>query len=52
MCCHACPGYELCKTRNSLKQDDCCPKCPYYTACMEEALEEEEEKLPRSHAVR
>lgn len=51
MCCHACPGYEVCKTRKNLREDDCCPQCRYFTSCMEEALEEEK-KAPRRPSTR
>ncbi len=51
MCCHACPGYELCRTKKNLKQDDCCPQCPYFSSCMEETLEEDV-RVPRSHPAR
>lgn len=34
MCCRACPGYEECRAKQSLR-DDCCERCPYFVACME-----------------
>lgn len=52
MCCHACPGYDVCKARGSLKQDDCCPKCPYFASCMEETPEEEDKVVRRQPARR
>jgi hypothetical protein len=40
MCCRACSGYELCRTRSKLSED-CCPQCRYFDSCMEEPEEEE-----------
>ncbi|MCX7732910.1 MAG: hypothetical protein N2248_07110 [candidate division WOR-3 bacterium] len=36
MCCRACAGYEICRTRGRVKDDDCCPQCQYFDSCMEE----------------
>lgn len=46
MCCRACAGFELCRTKNKLT-DDCCPQCQYFESCMEEdKLGEEKVKEP------
>ncbi|MEO0005270.1 MAG: hypothetical protein ABIK47_07345 [candidate division WOR-3 bacterium] len=48
MCCRACAGYELCRTKGKLN-DECCPECQYYDSCMEEFADEENRHRPRNH---
>jgi len=50
MCCRACPGYEQCRAKGKLVQDDCCPQCPYFDSCMEQFGKEGEK--PRSPSRR
>ena len=40
MCCRACAGYELCRTKGKLN-DECCSQCQYYDSCMEEFADDD-----------
>lgn len=51
MCCRACAGYELCRTKGKLAEDDCCSRCPYFDSCMMDT-EEEKTKPRRSPSPR
>lgn len=40
MCCRACPGYQLCRTKEPASkgkapEEECCNRCPYFDSCIE-----------------
>ncbi|MGQ9708350.1 MAG: hypothetical protein ACUVUR_05690 [bacterium] len=41
MCCRACAGYEQCRIKGKLSEEECCPQCQYYDSCMEEFADED-----------
>ena len=48
MCCRACSGYEICRTKSALSED-CCTQCRYYESCMEEPTEERSKHRTAPH---